>query len=131
MKAAVGVVMGLIIVYGGAAELFMWARARRRSVRVPGVIVGRVDVGGQTTAVQSRSARFRFTTAEGQVFEAVSEASSFPGPKPGKQVRVVYDPVDPGGTAELVGVKVFKVIAAPFIMAGGVAFAIASVIWWK
>lgn len=129
MKAIVYIVVGLVLIWGGGAELFWWARARRRVARVQGVIVGLADVGGQTTAIRSRAARFRFTTSEGHPVEAVSEMSSFPGPKPGKQVSVVYDPADPAGTAEIAGVRNFKAAVSPLIVAGGVIFVIVGASW--
>jgi len=124
--AVVGIVVGLVIVWAGLVELVGWARARNRLVRVPGVVVGQADVGGRSAAVQSRAARFRFTTRDGRVVEAVSQLSSFPGPRPGTPVSVTYDPKNPQGTAEIGKVRSIKVVLSPLLIVGGLVLAAAA-----
>lgn len=125
VKALVLIGVGLVIVYGGAAELAGWFRARRRLRRTTGVIVGHVDPGtavGPGTA--SRSAVFEFTTEDGRVVRAVSSAWSYPGPRAGTRVPVVYDPATPQTSAERAGVLQVKVALSPLLMALGVGLAI-------
>jgi Protein of unknown function (DUF3592) len=125
VKALALLGVGLVIVYGGAAELVGWFRARRRFRQVTGVIVGHADPG---TAVGpgtvSRSAVFEFTTEDGRVVRAVSSAWSFPGPKVGTRVRVAYDPADPHRSAERAGVGALKIALSPLLIALGLGLAI-------
>lgn len=111
--------MGLVMAYGGAKELLQHARARRRLVRTSAVVVGVVDVGLFRANSTSYAARFRFTAADGRAVEAVSAASSFPGPTVGRQVPIVYDPADPEGSAERVGARRIQLALAPLMVAGG------------
>ncbi len=119
----VGIAVGLYMIWGGGSELYGWWRARRRIVRTGGVIVGRTEVLGQGPGSRSRSAEFQFTTADGRIVQSISEKYSFPGPKPGKRVTIVYDPVNPKGTAEIVGIRNFKLAICPLLMAGGAVLA--------
>lgn len=73
--------------------------------------------------IRSRAACFRFTTAEGQLIDAVSARSSFPGPRPGKQVSVLYDSADPQNSAEIAGVMTLKVLLSPTLIVGGAILA--------
>lgn len=123
VPALIGVAVGLVIVGGGCRDLLDQLRARRRTVRVPGVVVGHVDVGRPSPASHSRAARLRFTTADGQVIETVSDLSTFPGKKLGKRVTVAYDPTNPQRTADLVGVKRLKLVLDPLLIAGGAVLA--------
>jgi hypothetical protein len=119
----IGVIVGLLIGWGGGSELLGWWRARHRVLKTVGVVVGRVEVLGQGAGVHNRAGCFRFTTAEGIVVEAVSARYSFPGPRPGKRVAIVYDPADPHGTAELAGTRAFKLALSPALIAGGMVLA--------
>lgn len=121
----VGIAVGLAMIWGGAAELFGWWRARRRTVRTEGVIVGRTEVLGQGPGGHNRAARFQFTH-DGQIFESTSQKYSYPGPKPGTHVTVSYDPADPKATAEVAGVRTFKLAMSPLLIAGGATLAIYS-----
>jgi hypothetical protein len=115
----VGVIVGLLIIWGGGSELLGWWRARHRVLRTSGVIVDRVEVLGQGPGVHNRAGRFRFTTADGTVVEVVSARYSFPGPKPGQRVTVVYDPADPHGSAEIAGTRTLKIALSPALIVGG------------
>ncbi|GAA2421128.1 hypothetical protein GCM10010191_35640 [Actinomadura vinacea] len=95
------IAVGLAFIVGGLRELAGRIRMQRRMRRAPGVFVGRAEVGHMSgPGVRSRAGRFRFTTEAGQVVERMSALSSFPGPKPGRSLTVVYDPARPGSTAE-------------------------------
>jgi hypothetical protein len=115
------VAVGALVGYGGAAELLAYARGRGRFQRARAVVVGLIDAGHGN--VKSRAARFRFTTADGHVIQRVSSLSSFPGPRVGKRLTVVYDPADPERTAERLGVWRLKLALSPLLVAGGVALA--------
>lgn len=125
VKALALIGVGLVVCYGGAAELAGWLRTRRRRRRVTGVIVGHTDPG---TAVGpgtvSRAAVLEFTTEDGRVVRAVSSAWSFPGPKVGTRVQVAYDPADPQRSAERAGVMSLKVVLSPLLIALGLGLAI-------
>jgi hypothetical protein len=123
VQALAVVAVGLAIVYGGAVELLAYIRARHRLERTSAVVVGLVNVGLFRANSKSYAARFRFTTREGRVVEAVSSLSTFPGPRIGKQFIVVYDPADPEGSAERVGTRKAQITLAPLLVAGGAAFA--------
>lgn len=99
VKLIGGFVFGAIFLGDPLLETIKWLKRRGRLVRVPGVIVGRRDTRGVTgaspAAARQRAAIFQFTTLDGHVVEAESNVTSFPGPKPGKSVMVIYDPNDP------------------------------------
>lgn len=120
----VGIAVGLVMIWGGGAELHGWWRARRRIVRTDGVVIGRTEVLGQGPGSHSRAARFQFTTRNGQTVESTSQKYSYPGPKPGSHITVAYDPADPKGTAEVAGVRTFKLALSPLPIAGGATLAI-------
>jgi Protein of unknown function (DUF3592) len=124
VKAAVYLVMGLLLIYGGGVEFLAWVRARSRRRRVPGVIVGRTEVLGTGPGTHTRSARFQFTTEQGRVIDKESSFYSFPGPKVGKAVTVSYDPQNPRKSAEIAWVAWLKVIVSLPLMAGGIVFLI-------
>jgi len=123
-----GVVVGLVIVYGGAAELFGWLRARRRLRRVPGVIVGAVD-DNPGPGGHRKAGRFRFTTDDGRVLTGVSSASTPRGPRVGKRVTVEYDPARPQD-ADIAGVKTLKLVLSPPLIIGGLVLAYYSAFIW-
>lgn len=92
-----------------------------RYVKVPGVIIGRRSTRGELgmgSGTYSRAAIFRFTTLDGRVVEAESNVSSFPGPKPGRPVTVIYDPHDPD-EAETTGRMRIIWIVRIIVMIGG------------
>ncbi|GAA3944222.1 hypothetical protein GCM10023085_27780 [Actinomadura viridis] len=124
----VGSLVALAFVGGGLLETADRLRLQRRARRARGVFVAREDVlhpGGP--AVRTRAARFRFTTENGQVVERVSALTSFPGPKPGRSVDVVYDPARPQATAERVRVHQALLLIGPLLAVAGVVLLI--VIW--
>lgn len=124
VEALAVVAVGLAAVYGGAAELLAYVRARHRLERARAVVVGLVDVGGPIRArSRSYAAQFRFTTRQGRLVESVSSVSTFPGPKVGRRFVVVYDPADPEGTAERAGARKVQLALAPLLVVGGAAFA--------
>lgn len=103
---------------------------RRRYQRASGVIVGRRDARGEqgmSPATHKRAAIFRFTTVDGRVIETESDVQSFPGPKPGKRVTVIYDPRKPYD-AETAGRYVIKLVVAPVVMAFGLVVVIISLV---
>ncbi|MGH9211420.1 MAG: DUF3592 domain-containing protein [Acidimicrobiales bacterium] len=105
-QAAVVVVFGLLVAWAGGVELWRYLRSRRRLQRTSGIIVGLVEVGGMFRAGSKMfAARIRFTTHDGRVVETTSAAKSYPAPRVGRQVPVVYDPADPAATAERAGVR--------------------------
>ncbi|MFF9850455.1 DUF3592 domain-containing protein [Streptomyces litmocidini] len=114
------VLMGGVLVWASAAELVEYARTRSRLVRTTGVVVGRED-SEMRPGVKRRSAVFRFTTEQGRSFEVVSSAQTWPGPKVGAPIPVIYDPERPW-RAERVGVFVFKLWFMPLTLALGVFF---------
>lgn len=122
-----GLVIGLFVFASAALRLLSRIRARHRYARVPGVIVGRRDARGESGAAPGthrRAAVFRFTALDGRVIETESNVQSFPGPKPGKHVTVVYDPQRPYG-AEPAGRSVILMLLLPVLMAIGLAIAVA------
>ncbi|MEU4827522.1 DUF3592 domain-containing protein [Actinomadura sp. NPDC023710] len=125
MGHLIGVLLGAAIFCGGVYEAVKRLRLQGRMLRAPGVFVGRDEVmgpGGPSTT--SRVGRFRFTTPQGRRVEASSSLYSFPGPKPGRAVTVVYDPASPEDTAERLGVHYLQLIAVgPLLMAVGAAVA--------
>ncbi|MES9543165.1 DUF3592 domain-containing protein [Actinomadura sp. NPDC000600] len=128
MGHLIGVALGVAVFCGGVYELVTRLRLQGRMARAEGVFVGRDDVmgpGGPST--RSRVGRFRFTTPQGRPVEASSSLHSFPGPKPGKPVTVVYDPARPEDTAERLGVHYLQLFAiGPLVMAIGIAVAAAN-----
>jgi hypothetical protein len=95
------IAVGLAFVAGGLRELAGRVRLQRRMRRAPGVFVSRSEAGHMSgPGVRSRTGRFRFTTEAGRVVERASALSSFPGPRPGRPLTVVYDPERPDSTAE-------------------------------
>ncbi|MGP4023822.1 hypothetical protein [Actinomadura sp. 3N407] len=128
MGNLIGVLLGAAIFCGGVYEVVRRLRLQSRMLRATGVFVGRDEVmgpGGPGTA--SRVGRFRFTTLQGRPVEASSSLYSFPGPKPGRSVTVIYDPARPEDTAERLGVHYLQLVAiGPLLMAVGVAVAAAN-----
>lgn len=126
VKLVAGFVFGAIFFGDSLQETIRWLKRRGRLVRVPGVIVGRRDTRGETggsPGAYQRAAIFRFTTLDGHVVEAESNVSSFPGPKPGKRVTVIYDPIHPD-KAETTGrmmiiwiMRVMAMVAGVFLLA--------------
>lgn len=128
--AIVGLGIGAFFVISPAWQLLKIWRTRRRYVRVPGVIVGRRDARGELgmgPATHSRAAIFRFTTVDGRVIETESDVQSFPGPKPGKRVTVIYDPRNPYD-AETTGRFAIMTVILPLIMAVGVIIIVTGLI---
>lgn len=122
----IGIAVGLYIVYAGVSMLVSRLRLQLRGPRVPGVVVGRSNSAAKPGVV-SRSGVIRFTTLEGETVESTSSVSSFPGPKVGRQVTVVYDPKRPERTGERVGThKAMLLFAAPLFIAAGVAVVVLS-----
>jgi uncharacterized protein DUF3592 len=118
------IAIGLAIVYGGMAELVGWWRSRHRRRRVTAVIIGLHEPVAVNPGSRGRSPVFRFTTEGGQVIDAVSSAWTFPEPKVGRHIPVTYDPADPQRSAERVGVRAFKLVLSPLLIAGGLALAV-------
>ncbi|AXK35873.1 hypothetical protein DVA86_27860 [Streptomyces armeniacus] len=114
------IVIGAFIAINGAVEwikLLRWFPRRRRA---RAVFVGTEDVMRPDPQIKSRAGRFRFTSQDGRTIERTSAFSSFPGPKPGREVNVVYDPLRPHKTAERAGVHLFLLVAVgPLFMAVG------------
>jgi uncharacterized protein DUF3592 len=124
-KALPLILVGLVIVYAGMAELLGWFRARRRLRRVTGVVVGHTDPGtALDPGTAGRAAIVEFTTEDGSVVRSTSSAWSFPGPKVGTRVPVTYDPARPRDSAERTGVLSLKVILSPLLVALGLGLAI-------
>lgn len=121
IKLIGGFVVGALFLGDSLLDTIKWLKRRGRLVRVPGVIVGLRDTRGETggsPAAYQRAAIFRFTTLDGHVVEAESNVSSFPGPKPGKRVTVIYDPSHPGEaetTGRMLIIRILRVIG----MVGG------------
>jgi hypothetical protein len=123
MGNLIGVLLGVAVFCGGVYEVVKRLRLQSRMLRASGVFVGRDEVlgpGGPSTT--SRVGRFRFTTQQGRPVEASSSLYSFPGPKPGRSVTVIYDPAHPEDTAERLGVHYLQLLAVgPLLMAVGAA----------
>jgi Protein of unknown function (DUF3592) len=124
LKALPVVLVGLAIAYGGVAELMNWLRSRHRLRRVTAVIVDLHDPIAVNPGSRGRSPVFRLTTDDGKMIDAVSSAWTFPEPKVGTPIPVTYDPLDPQRSAERVGVRKFKLIFSPLLIAFGLGFAI-------
>lgn len=130
-KCLLGIAFGGFIIYHAGYEILSWLKQRSRLARVPGVIIGKRDTRGELgmgPATYSRAAIFRFTTRDGQVIEAESRLSSFPGPKPGKKVTVVYDPNHPD-EADTTGRKAVYLIIGMIIFLVGVALVVISLVY--
>jgi hypothetical protein len=129
LKALIGLTFGLLFCGAGLKELVDRIRLQRRGRRVPGVIVGRVDAGAHSPGIASRSGVFRFTTVDGQEIEATSAVHSFPGPRPGRRITVVYDPARPHRSAERAGMHLVIMLGvAPLVIAIGLAIAVAALV---
>jgi hypothetical protein len=124
LKALPVVLVGIAIAYGGVAELMIWLRSRHRLRRVTAMIVDLHTPAAVGPGHLGRSPVFRFMTDDGQVIDAVSSAWAFPVPKIGRRIPVTYDPVDPQGSAEWVGIQIFKLILSPLLIAFGLGFAV-------
>jgi hypothetical protein len=121
----IGVALGLYVAYAGASMLVARIRLQLRGPRVPGVVVGRTDGAASRPGVVSRSGVVRFTTEDGRTVEAVSSVHSFPGPRPGRRVTVVYDPKRPERTGERVGVHLsLLLLVAPLVIFIGAGIAL-------
>lgn len=118
-----GVVVGLMLVYAGAWELFWWLRARGRVRRVPGVVVGGEGSNGERAAV------FRFTTDDGEVITGVSALAGRREPRVGKRVTIAYNPVRPR-QADIAGLKVLLLWLAPVFIIGGLVLAYYMAFVW-
>jgi hypothetical protein len=119
------IALGLMISGASLWELADRIRLHRRMRRARGVVVARHEVGHMAgPGVRSRAAHFRFTTETGRVVERTSGLSSFPGPKPGRILTVVYDPARPESTAERAGVHLAFILLAPLVAAVGVVIMI-------
>jgi hypothetical protein len=123
-KALPLIVVGLVIAYGGVAELVDWFRSRARLRRVTAEIVGLHEPVATSPSNKARSAVFRFTTDDGEVVEAISTAWSWPVPRIGQRIPVTYDPADPQRSAEKAGVRVFKLLLSPLLIAFGLGLGI-------
>jgi Protein of unknown function (DUF3592) len=121
-KALPLILVGLAIVYGGGVELVSWFRSRARLRTVTGVVVRHARPGPVGPANLSRSAIVQFTAEDGRVVEVVSSAWSYPPPQVGQRLPVLYDPADPEGSADRAGVRTFKVVVSPVLIAIGVGF---------
>ncbi|MFI0356814.1 DUF3592 domain-containing protein [Actinomadura sp. 9N407] len=121
----IGVAIGLYVAYAGVSMLVAKIRLQLRGPRVPGVVAGRTDAAATRPGVVSRSGVVRFTTEDGRTVEATSSVHSFPGPKVGRQVTVVYDPKRPERTGERIGVHLFLLlVGAPLFIAVGAGIAL-------
>jgi hypothetical protein len=144
--AWLGIGFGVVLMAFSGAWLVRWFRLHDRFVEATGVVIppgqGRLTpvelegarrVGAKSFAifvpqrhtlvhsgVHPRAARFRFTTADGQVIESVSAFSSIPRPpESGTEIKIVYDPADPQHTAERADVWRFVSLAQPLLFTFG------------
>jgi hypothetical protein len=117
----IAIAMGLAFAGSAGVEWVRWSRARHRLVRTTGVVVHLVDRMVADPGTKSRAPVFRFTTGDGRVVEVTSRTSTWPGPKIGKELTVVYDPQDPDGTAERIGAWKVKQVLLPLAVVGGLA----------
>lgn len=152
MLAWLGIGFGVVLMASSGVRLVRWFRLHDRLVEATGVVIppgqGRltpVELEGARrvglksfaffvpqrhmlvhTGVHPRAARFRFTTAEGQVVESVSAFSSIPrAPEPGTEMAIVYDPADPQRSAERADVWRFVSFAQPPLFAFGAIITLA------
>jgi hypothetical protein len=116
------ILAGLGIAYGGVAKLLIRRRSRARLRHVTAEIVDLHEPIAVHPGHRGRSPVFRFTTEEGHVIDAISAAWIFPEPGVGTRIPGSYDPLDPQRSAERVGVRVFKLILAPLLIALGLGF---------
>jgi hypothetical protein len=112
-----------VTVGGGCGDLLEQLRAGVAWCACPESSSAMSRYRGPSPPSRSRAARLRFTTADGQVIETVSDLSTFPGKKLGKRVTVAYDPKNPQRSADLAGVKVLKLVPDPLLIAGGAVLA--------
>ena len=116
--------VGAVIVYAGTAELVGWVRSRARLRRVTAEIVGLHEPIATSPSNRARSAVFRFTTERGEVVEAISSAWTWPVPRIGRRITVTYDPHDPQGTADQVGVRAVKALLSPLLIVLGLGLGV-------
>ncbi|MEW2352532.1 DUF3592 domain-containing protein [Spirillospora sp. NPDC029432] len=114
------IVLGLAFVAGGLRESAERLRLQRRARRARAVFVAREEAGHMAgPGVRSRTARFRFTAEGGRVVERASALTTFPGPRPGRTLTVVYDPDRPESTAERAWVHLAMLVAGPVAVVAG------------
>ncbi|GAA4066123.1 DUF3592 domain-containing protein [Actinomadura miaoliensis] len=129
IRPVVGVLFGLFVCGAGVWSLAERVRLQLRGARAPGVIVGRADAAGTAPGIAGRSGMFRFRTPDGREIEVTSSVYSFPGPRPGKRITVVYDPARPYRGAERAGVHLVLMLAVyPLVVAIGAAIAVAALL---
>jgi len=155
LVALFGIGLGVGLMVFSGARLMRWFRLHDRLVEATGVVIppgqgqltpvelqGARRVGPKSfalflpqrhalvhTGVHPRAARFRFTTAAGQVVESVSAYNSIPRPpEPGTEIRIVYDPADPRRTAERADVWRFLSLAQPLLFALGASIVLTRVV---
>lgn len=124
LEALPVILVGLAIAYGGVAELMIWLRSRDRLRRVTAVIVDLRTPTAVGPGHLGRSPVFRLSTEDGRVIDAVSSAWTFPAPRIGRRIGVTCDPLDPQGTAEWAGVRIFKLILSPLLILFGLGLGI-------
>lgn len=144
--AWLGIAFGVALMALSGRRLVRWFRLHDQLVEVTGVVIppgeGRLSPAELTearragskgfavfvaprhalvhTGVHPRAARFRFTTRDGQVLESMSTFNSIPRPPaPGTELKIVYDPSDPQGSAERADVWRFVSLAQPLLFAFG------------
>ena len=128
LKYLFGLVIGLFLIVMPTWDLLQKWRRRRHYRRAPGIIVGLRDAGGEMgnrPSTASRAAIFRFTMEDGRVIETESNVTSFPGPKPGSRVTVLYDPRRPYD-AETTGRFAIVMALMPLLIAFGVFLVVLS-----
>jgi len=129
VEGAFGIAFGILLVYGGMAELIPWLRARHRIRRATGVFVDRANALAMPGRAQ-RSGIFQFTTEDGRVFTGKSSFSSPRGPRVGKRVTIVYDPARPKD-ADVAWVKTFKlVLLTPVLTVAGLVLLYIIIASW-
>lgn len=121
VKALVVIVVGGVLVYAAAKEVLGWWRARTRLRRTTAVVVALVEPGATGPGNVSRSPVFRFSTEDDRTVEATSGSWSYPGPKIGSEIPIVYDPAHPEQTAERAGARKVQLVLAPVIALIGLA----------
>lgn len=128
MGNVLGILVGAFFAINGIVHWTKLLRRQSRLQKATAVFVGTDDRLMHDPQVRSRAGRFRFVTADGRTIERTSSFSSFPGPKPGQQVTVVYDPEKPETTAERAGVHRFLLMAGgPIFIVVGIAVIIVNV----
>lgn len=153
LLAWLGIGFGVVLMALSGVRLARWFRLHDRLAEATGVVIppgqGRLTpvelegarrVGPKSfaifvpqrhmlvqTGVHPRAARFRFTTADGQVVESVSAFNSIPrAPEPGTEMKIVYDPSDPQRSAERADVWRFVSFAQPLLFAFGAIMALVN-----